>query len=845
MITTPASITSSLTGISFADVDAGTANVLVTLSVSSGQLDATSGDGVSVGGSPSELKLTGPISNINYFISKNVTITNSTDVTLTISINDNGNSGIGGAQTASTHMLIVAPRVTSVSSSTANGSYKAGDVISIQVTFSTAVTVTGTPHLLLETGTDDRTISYVSGSGTNKLIFIYTVQAGDNSSDLNYVDTNSLSGGSITVGSTSVSLTLPPLRSANSLAGNKALVVDTTAPNAPTVTTSTQTVNADNILIEGTAEAGATITITGGSATATGVADGNSNYSISVNLTQNAVNTLVITVTDAAGNNSPTAGVSITEDSMVPTIPSPTIGVSEITYNSAKLTWTAASDTVTTANLQYKVVYSTSNITNINDANSLSTTWTPNMTTATVTRLTASTDYYFNVLVKDEAGNIALYNSATGKTTAVPVDYTPSTSTNNNTVVEVKEKHNVGQTNTMTIDGTTTITITVDDVELNNFLEQKGNNATVTLKADGTPHLVVCELTGQTIKNMESKGAVFEIKTETVTYTLPASQINIDAILSQLGTHVDLKDIKVTIKIAQPPADTVKVVEDTANRGKYQIVVQPVQFEIMCTSGDRSVEVSHFNGYVERTIAIPDGVDPMKITTGIIVNADGTFSHVPTSIVLINGKYFAKISSLTNSVYTVIYNPVTFTDVSSHWAKDAVNDMGSRMVVMGVGGGIYEPDRSVTRAEFAAIVVRAMGLKKGTIESAFADVTLTDWFNGYVYTATSYSLITGYNSESFAPNDTITREQAMTILARAMKLTGLSVTLTDIEASELLAKYTDAGLVSDYAKAAAAACIKAGVVSGTTASTLSPMDCVTRAEVAAMVQRLLKKSGLI
>jgi hypothetical protein len=171
--------------------------------------------------------------------------------------------------------------------------------------------------------------------------------------------------------------------------------------------------------------------------------------------------------------------------------------------------------------------------------------------------------------------------------------------------------------------------------------------------------------------------------------------------------------------------------------------------------------------------------------------------------------------------------------------------MGARMVVTGIGNGIYEPERSITRAEFAAIVVRALGLKKGTAESAFGDVALTDWFNGYVDTATAYSLITGYDSTKFAPNDTITREQAMTILARAMKLTGLSVTLADSEVSALLAKYTDAGLISNFARAGVAACVKAGVVSGTTASTLSPKDSVTRAEVAVMVQRLLEKSGLI
>ena len=167
------------------------------------------------------------------------------------------------------------------------------------------------------------------------------------------------------------------------------------------------------------------------------------------------------------------------------------------------------------------------------------------------------------------------------------------------------------------------------------------------------------------------------------------------------------------------------------------------------------------------------------------------------------------------------------------------------MVVTGDGSSAYEPDRSITRAEFAAIVVRAMGLQKGTTESAFGDVTLTDWFNGYVGTATAYSLITGYNSTSYGPNDTITREQAMTIIARAMKLTGLSVSLTDSETSALLAKYTDGASVSDFAKTSAAICLKSGVVTGSSETSLSPKAYVTRAEVAVMVQRLLQKSGLI
>jgi hypothetical protein len=270
-----------------------------------------------------------------------------------------------------------------------------------------------------------------------------------------------------------------------------------------------------------------------------------------------------------------------------------------------------------------------------------------------------------------------------------------------------------------------------------------------------------------------------------------------------------------------------------------------VDFTINCTYNGTTVEVSSFNAYVERMIAIPDGADPEKITTGVVVKPDGTTYHVPTQVVLIDGVYYAKINSLTNSTYTVIWHAIKFSDAAAHWAKEAINDMGSRMIVNGDENGNFNPDHDITRAEFAAIVVRALGLAPGTEESGFSDVTLMDWYNGYVETATAYGLITGYGDGTFGPNDTITREQAMAIIARAMEITGLDADLTGSEISSLLAEYTDSTSASDYAKGSIAVCIETGVVNGTSDTTVSPKDYVTRAEVAVMVSRLLKKSELI
>ncbi len=134
--------------------------------------------------------------------------------------------------------------VQTVSSTNNNNFYKAGSTISIQVKFSEAVTVTGTPQLTLETGTTDRVVNYVSGSGTDTLTFTYTVQAGDTSSDLDYLSSSALAlnGGTIKDGaSVDATLILPTPGTAGSLGANKDFVIDTTAP----VITNVSSFNAD------------------------------------------------------------------------------------------------------------------------------------------------------------------------------------------------------------------------------------------------------------------------------------------------------------------------------------------------------------------------------------------------------------------------------------------------------------------------------------------------------------------------------------------------------------------------------------------------------------------------
>ena len=134
---------------------------------------------------------------------------------------------------------LTAPTVNHVTATTSNGSYNETDPIDITIEFSEVVQVTNTGDLGLtvETGTTDRVAVYQGGNGTNTLTFRYTVAAGDNNGDLDYVDANALSVGATGTirddAGNDATLTLATPGAANSLGNNKAIVVDTTSPNDP------------------------------------------------------------------------------------------------------------------------------------------------------------------------------------------------------------------------------------------------------------------------------------------------------------------------------------------------------------------------------------------------------------------------------------------------------------------------------------------------------------------------------------------------------------------------------------------------------------------------------------
>lgn len=111
----------------------------------------------------------------------------------------------------------------------------------------------------------------------------------------------------------------------------------------------------------------------------------------------------------------------------------------------------------------------------------------------------------------------------------------------------------------------------------------------------------------------------------------------------------------------------------------------------------------------------------------------------------------------------------SFNDVDENaWYAKAVNTMAALGIIKGTGDGKFEPERTITRAEFITMAIRFMdgGIVIG--QSTFSDVKDSDWFYGNVLQAANYGWIQGYEDDTFRPNNAITRAEVTTIVNRML-----------------------------------------------------------------------------
>lgn len=191
----------------------------------------------------------------------------------------------------------------------------------------------------------------------------------------------------------------------------------------------------------------------------------------------------------------------------------------------------------------------------------------------------------------------------------------------------------------------------------------------------------------------------------------------------------------------------------------------------------------------------------------------------------------------------IIYEEKTFNDIENHKDKEKIEALAARGIINGKSESEFEPDSTMTRAEFAAIAVKALGLPLVS-EKSFDDVSENDWFYGYTAAAKNYGIVSGVSETEFNPYGTITKEEAACMIARAAKLCGINSELNETEIRDALSEFTDYTSVSDWAKSSLAICFKEKILYDEDIQ-INPKKNVVRCEIAVMFYNMLERAKLI
>lgn len=221
------------------------------------------------------------------------------------------------------------------------------------------------------------------------------------------------------------------------------------------------------------------------------------------------------------------------------------------------------------------------------------------------------------------------------------------------------------------------------------------------------------------------------------------------------------------------------------------------------------------------------------------VELDNTSVDWGKGIVTGSTTHFTKFAILKTPVEATIQQPqekdnsdVHFTDIQGHWAEENIEQMIVKGAVNGYPDRTFKPDLTITRAEFTAILVRALGLPL-TEGKVFID-TAEHWASRAISSAYENGILHGIDHKSFAPNEFITREQMAMMIVNALQLETVQVIPTRLS-------FIDQEMISIWAQSAVFTAVENGMLAGYPNNTIKPKAHATRAEAVTIILNAQKK----
>ena len=193
-------------------------------------------------------------------------------------------------------------------------------------------------------------------------------------------------------------------------------------------------------------------------------------------------------------------------------------------------------------------------------------------------------------------------------------------------------------------------------------------------------------------------------------------------------------------------------------------------------------------------------------------------------------RVFAALLALAVTVGSLVLPArAAFTDTTGHWAETAITKWSEEYsIINGYEDGTFRPDNSITRGAFAGILDRFLKFQSTSPAGTFSDLSGNYWEDAILKLHAS-GVYLGNNGQALA-GDTITRQQAVTMIARAFNISGESATVY----------YLDADQVADYAKPYLAEMSALGYITDSSDGYFRPTDAITRAEIVTILDNMIE-----
>ncbi|WP_181592979.1 S-layer homology domain-containing protein [Paenibacillus sp. YN15] len=194
-------------------------------------------------------------------------------------------------------------------------------------------------------------------------------------------------------------------------------------------------------------------------------------------------------------------------------------------------------------------------------------------------------------------------------------------------------------------------------------------------------------------------------------------------------------------------------------------------------------------------------------------------------------------------VYALLEYVKAYRDLpQNHWAYATVQNMSMRGIIAGTADDAFEPERPITRSEFAALIARALGLHAEDGAEDFSDVPSDAWYAPAVAALAKAGIVEG-NAAAFEPARPISREEMAAMMSRTYSILQSGASGTETGENPALPAYADLGSVSDWAAEAVQKASELGLMNGLDGGLFRPQASATRAEGATVVSRLLGLAG--